>query len=105
MARDFFLQFESLASCIESEKSLSCTASFSLNQAMSLVVRSAKPLSHQISGTLSSFCEGEPLEAEGVGGMAEFRDEVCYTLPWDPWAFIRKLSKVCLTMRAKGMSF
>ena len=49
---------------------------------MSLVVRSAKPLSHQISGTLSSFCEGEPLEAEGVGGMAEFRDEVllCVTL-------------------------
>ena len=71
------MRFESLASCVESEKSLSRAASFSLNQAMSLVVRSAKPLSHRISGTLSSFCEGEPLEAEGGGGgRAEFRDEV-----------------------------
>ena len=65
---------------MESEKILSRAVSFSLNQVMSLVVCTANCLSHQISGTLSSFCEGEPLEREVEGRMGEFRDGL---LLWD----------------------
>ena len=63
-----------------SEKILSCAVSFSLNQVMSLVIRTVNCLSHQISSTLSSFCEGEPLEREVEGRMGEFQDGL---LLWD----------------------
>jgi len=42
---------------------------------MSLVVHSANCLSHQISGTLSLFCEGDPFPRKG-DGMGKFRDEL-----------------------------
>ena len=90
---------------MESEKSLSRAASFSLNQVMSFVVRCAKCLSHRISGTLSSFCEGDPLEREEDpgGGIGEFRDVLLLWVALESLGIYRKIDGQRGVVRAKGM--
>jgi hypothetical protein len=72
---------------------------------MSLVVRCAKCLSHRISSTLSSFCEGDPLEREEdpVGGIGEFWDALLLWVALESLGIYRKTDGQRGVVRVKGM--
>jgi hypothetical protein len=70
---------------------------------MSLVVRPAKFLSHQMSGTLSSFCKGDPLERVDEGGMGEFRDRLQLWVALESLGIYRKINEGGFNDEGKGM--